>query len=371
MILLMRTPETCSFRRPNCEGSVCNLLRSLLKADDDAHVGLVSEDACHACCKSQPPPNEIDLNPVLASLLFGEADRLMQLPDCGGCSRDTVEAALKRSEANIPMLLPDETETAPVALGKLPDDITVSDIERIIPIPSNRDGREEPIHWAVGVTTAPRRQPTLQDCLDTLLAAGWDSPRLFVDGQVELPAMAHSLQQTVRAPQQGAWLNYYLTLQELLEHTDADVLMLVQDDAAFPPTSAIRHYLDCVVTQTGTGALLSLYCPTDYDGQSNGWQVWDSVWHFGALAFVWSRPLAEAFVADSIVAAYENPADGERKAGIDVVIGEWAKRAGVSIYRSTPSIVQHIGHVSSIWETSRAVGLRRATSYVGDFLKQQ
>src|SRR5207244_12425388 len=42
-------------------------------------------------------------------------------------------------------------------------------------------------NWAVGVTTAPRPQPTLHSCLDSLFRAGWQEPRLFVDSAVTIP----------------------------------------------------------------------------------------------------------------------------------------------------------------------------------------
>ena len=55
--------------------------------------------------------------------------------------------------------------------------------------------------WAVGVTTAPRRQPTLDTCLDYLLRAGWDNVRLFVDDRVPVLASRHrQLPVTLRQP---------------------------------------------------------------------------------------------------------------------------------------------------------------------------
>ena len=43
-------------------------------------------------------------------------------------------------------------------------------------------------HWAVGMTTAPRAQPTLAESLASLAAAGWNAPRLFIE-PVAFPEM--------------------------------------------------------------------------------------------------------------------------------------------------------------------------------------
>ena len=61
-----------------------------------------------------------------------------------------------------------------------------AELAQIIPPPLRRSG-DLVSQWAVGVTTAPRAEPTLEECLTSLASAGWDNPRLFVDGAVSIP----------------------------------------------------------------------------------------------------------------------------------------------------------------------------------------
>ena len=52
--------------------------------------------------------------------------------------------------------------------------------------------------WAVGVTTAPRRTPTLPRCLKSLAIAGWEEPRLFAEPGVETPPHLPTSRRDVR-----------------------------------------------------------------------------------------------------------------------------------------------------------------------------
>jgi hypothetical protein len=51
---------------------------------------------------------------------------------------------------------------------------------------------------------------------------------------------------------------------------------------------------------------------------------------------------------------------------IDGLIGRWAWRSKTSVFVPTPSLVQHIGHVSALWSRVRAYGNRRANRFIGD-----
>ena len=60
---------------------------------------------------------------------------------------------------------------------------------------------------AVGVTVADRPGRTLGCTLDSLLAAGFPSPRLFCDGEVKVPA---NFEVTRRFPAIGGWPNFWI-----------------------------------------------------------------------------------------------------------------------------------------------------------------
>jgi len=111
--------------------------------------------------------------------------------------------------------------------------------------------------------------------------------------------------------------------------------------------------------------VISFYCCSDYSAQSIGWREFDDTWVYGAVALGFSRAAAEQFVSDPLV--LERCKD-PRSGGVDTVIGEWAARRQVPVLVPTPSVVQHVGDVSTLWETSRAVGVRRAARTLAEAL---
>jgi hypothetical protein len=337
---------------------------------DDASYAQVGRATCDACCTANPPPTEQDINPVVASVLFTTCERLLAAPQYGGCSLEKLLRLHKWAEECIPIVRPGEDDSgardelqASLAAG-----VTVDDIVALLPLPTNM-ARTRMSQMAVGVTTAPRRQETLDTCLTSVSGAGWPRMHLFVDGDAVISGKFERLCAARRRPQVGAWMNYVLSLRQLLVlEPAADTLLMLQDDVLFPSVPAIRKYIETMPWPSESPALVSLYCSADYTAEQHGWCAWTGTWCYGALAFVFPRELAEAFLEDEIVNSYGAHPTGSGTGGIDTIIGQWADRNGVSVYRPTPSLVQHIGDVSSLWPTLRAVGLRRAGSYLGDLL---
>ncbi|MEI7462588.1 MAG: hypothetical protein WCK15_24575 [Pirellula sp.] len=202
-------------------------------------------------------------------------------------------------------------------------------------------------------------------CLSSLCDVGWESVHVFVDGDVELPEQVSQQHQTIRRPAAGAWRNFYLAIVELLSrYPEADAIMMVQDDAYWPKGFPVREYLEQLHWPNDQRLLVSPYCCADYATDQNGWNKFSGTWQYGAVALIFSRTSAEAFVADSMVM---NRCKSSQSGGIDTIVGLWAERNQISIYFPTPSLVQHVGDVSTLWRTSRAVGLRRAVKFLGDF----
>jgi hypothetical protein len=215
------------------------------------------------------------------------------------------------------------------------------------------------------VTTAPRRQPTLETCLDYLVRSGWEDVRLFVDDRAPaLPAHHGHLPVTLRQPAVGAWPNFYLALQELLcRHPDADALMIVQDDACFYDRENLREYLEQLLWPSDPPGLVSLYCSSAYTNEHRGWHAMSEEWVWGALAFVFPRERAMQFVTDPGVIGHRWKTGGLKL--IDEVIGKWALREHVPIHFPTPSLVQHLGVTSTIWPGVASAGYRRADWFAG------
>jgi hypothetical protein len=201
------------------------------------------------------------------------------------------------------------------------------------------------------------------------MRAGWDRPRLFIDSGVTIPERFDHLPLTFRETKLGAWPNYYLALAELLmREPDADAFLILQDDALLHHRHPVREYLEQALWPVDPIGAVSLYCSKAYTRAAAGWHALEGEWIWGALAFIFSGASARRFLADPAVLEHRtHPEEG--LANVDGVIGRWAVRHQLPIYYPTPSLVQHIGEVSSLWPTARALGYRRADRFAGDMLQ--
>jgi hypothetical protein len=234
----------------------------------------------------------------------------------------------------------------------------------LIPAPPTRGRRIT--SWAVGVTTAPRREPTLARCLDGLARAGWDAPHLFMDGAVRVPDRFGHLPGTLRSPAAGAWPNHYLALLELtLRQPEADAYMLLQDDALMYDGENVRAYLEETLWPGGAAPIVSLFCPAPYTARRFGWHRFRWPWVWGAQAYIFSRAVAQRYLADRRVCRHRWRSARGGLTQIDVVLGRWAWWRRIPVWFPTPSLVQHIGDVSTLWLGSRAAGPRAASLFAG------
>ena len=362
----LRTPSTCPLRCNDLQlnRTQCRLLIDLF-VDYPQVDSIVSQDICDSCCRSFLP-NAQDWNQVVASVIWS---RTVDALNANSSHPSTEQHAKLQeikdfAEACFPIVtefeddIPDQPPNAAISERE-----TVEALAAVIP-PGDSPGKSI-THWAVGVTTAPRRIPTLEMCLSSLCDVGWESVHVFVDGDVELPEQVSQQHQTIRRPAAGAWRNFYLAIVELLSrYPEADAIMMVQDDAYWPKGFPVREYLEQLHWPNDQRFLVSPYCCADYATDQNGWNKFSGTWQYGAVALVFSRTSAEAFVADSMVMSR---CKSSQSGGIDTIVGLWAEQNQISIYFPTPSLVQHVGDVSTLWRTSRAVGLRRAVKFLGDF----
>lgn len=245
--------------------------------------------------------------------------------------------------------------------------------------------------WAVGVTTAPRRRPTLLDCLDSLRDAGW-TPTVFAEpfsflGGVEFPIVQ-------RERQLGVYHNWLDMARSLLrENPDADAFLTVQDDAIVHPQA--KAWLDSVGFPASDTGFVSLYTPTHYShacdvldesgillrsthnwklGRNRAARIGGSVrpglckppglhqhpthcmWGACALAFpraalerIVSRPEADAWKGMRFKSGSRTPADRapHEVKNADYFIGRSARDLGLKRYWCVPSLAQHIARHSS------------------------
>jgi len=373
-----RTVETCQFRSDiqstdDGEMATCQLLKDIVGIQQHESLS-VHRDACEVCCESFEPSPQ-DINPVVASLLHNLTEEIIQQGGVPGCDRQAATKLNGLAERSLPAVASDEDDIEDIGQRSYQHlkGVTVDQISDLLPLPAESESHATPLKWMVGVTTSPRRIATLEKCLDSILAAGWTDPLLFVDGDVDVsPKFAH-LETCRRSTASGAFPNYVLSMSELyLRDPFADAYMIVQDDAMFLPSTAVREYVDQVLwpTQDATEgpAIASLYCSTRYKQSTSGWHQFPESWVWGAVAFVFSRDaIVELLQTPELWRHRAKPGD-EGLAQIDVVIGSIAQEKKMPVFHPSPSLVQHIGTISTIWKVARAVNARRADHFIGDQL---
>jgi len=370
--LPVRTVENCPYRTDvvrddSTETARCGWLSELAQVSSK-QVSLeiaspIGRDVCEACCRSFPPSAGRQ-NPVTASLLAELAGEIQKRGGVAGCDSRRADELLNSALRDLAFDEERRWTDADIASAQC---AVREPLEITVPPPSQSCGSRVQ-SWAVAVTTAPRRQPTLEPCLRSLRAAGWDSMFLFVDGPVAPPREFNGVTNVLRETSVGAWSNYWLALAELLLRKPlADAYLVVQDDALFDARPELRSYLEQLLWPGSRQCLVSLYGSSAYTaGRAAGWSILPDKWVWGALAFVFPRNLAKRFIADPQVLEHRWSQIAGSPAGIDVVVGHWADLHEIPIWFPTPSLVQHIGHASSLWPDSPAAGPRRADRFSGD-----
>lgn len=360
---MTRSVERCEWYRQLNGTGCCSLLQQVA-GFEQLHEACVPHDACVACRQNFPPTID-DPNPIVASLMLSAAMRVESVGGLPGCDLEDASALRQRAQNHLPMLQPDESETT--YLVDLADEIPLDapPIAEVLPPPSHQTSTRIQ-KWAVGITTAGRRQSTVDRSISSVIRAGWDDIRLFVDADGHIPQRYSGLPATRHDAQLGAWANYYLALVELYQRNPhADAYMIVQDDVVLYPHSNLRDYLEAVLWPEQDNCVVSLFCSQLYANETWGWHRYRERWQWGAQAFVFSSTALRRFFSNNFTVDHCLRSDRE----IDTAIGVWAKQNAVPIYYPTPSLAQHIGHVSTLWDASRVVGGRKADPYLGDVVR--
>lgn len=244
---------------------------------------------------------------------------------------------------------------------------------------------EGTMKWYVAVTTAPRKECTLEKCILSLRNSGWE-PTIFAE-----PGSTLTDALTVHNNKKlGVWFNFLNSVRVALE-SDADVIMTVQDDSLFHPDS--KSFTESILWPSTDCGFVSLYTPkhyTLYDSRvkallrKRNQLVGDtrepgvnkiytqSLW--GACALVWPRTVLERLLTHHItkkwVGAHPksgNPAFQRERmknpdtiANSDTAIGTILNAIGKSMWFLDPSPVQHIARYSTIPNHGDNSGRRNA-----------
>lgn len=213
--------------------------------------------------------------------------------------------------------------------------------------------------WQYGVTTVPSRMGFLLPMtLDSLFKGGFPNPRLFIDGQGEMPSWVYNYQFTVRSPVVRTAANWTLSAWELyLRNPLADRYAIFQDDMS--TYLNLREYLEECYPENG---YLNLYLFPENEKLAKGRVGWypSNQCGRGAVALVFSneamrtllrhkhlveRPRNRAL--DTLKPDYKEKESFQYKS-IDGAIIEAMSKSGYTEFVHYPSLVQHTGLESSM-----------------------
>jgi hypothetical protein len=220
--------------------------------------------------------------------------------------------------------------------------------------------------WTVAITTAPRKECTLNACIASLLNCGFASYELNIFAEPESTLPTHG--NLHLSPQKlGVWRNWVHSVQHSIANTDADLILTVQDDSLFHPDS--KDFIESALWPSADCGFISLYTPKHYTVRKDRTLrdpginriITHSLW--GACALVWPREILEKIVlphplihkwygaqprSGSPSVIERRKADPSLIANSDTAIGKmmnWTKR---SMWFVDPSPVQHIARYSTI-----------------------
>ena len=199
--------------------------------------------------------------------------------------------------------------------------------------------------WAVGVITAPRAVPTLHLTLRGLDAAGFGPVRIFAEPGSWLPPEAGRHRVDIHPGRLGNFANFYNSLATLYrDNPGARVHRPVPGRRR--RRRGLKAWCEAELWPLGAG-LVSLFTPRAHAGDRPGWRLRSPGYYrvYGGQALAFRRDVLEGFLADPH--ALREVRSG-RKAD-DAVLAAWAARPGTPIAYHTPSLVQHIGMVSSLF----------------------
>ena len=213
--------------------------------------------------------------------------------------------------------------------------------------------------WSVVITTAPRGgESTLPRTVQSLEGAGWA-------GQVNVLADR----------ERNAWQHWKRAL-ELALQTPADCLLMVQDDVI--ACRGLRRYLEEEMPGDSRLAWASCWCPQKYGDRAQnggGWFRLDRGPNTcGAVCMAMPRTTAVALLRSPMIQSYTwtGPRLGRRgtpeqldKCCIDGKCGAWAEQHDLRVYYHFPSLVDHIGVVSSLGSPDNPPA-RTAANFVGE-----
>lgn len=204
--------------------------------------------------------------------------------------------------------------------------------------------------WAYGITAVPERfKTTLPQTVESLRDAGFNEPTIFVDGPAP-PLFVPGKQVVNRTTRIKAYGNWLLGLWELyIRNPKADRFIMFQDDVV--TYQNLREYLEELPYPMGYCNLFTF--PHNIQPYS-GWYPSCQMGK-GACALMFDNHMLRMLLScPRLVSHLHTPPNNNRphinkgEQGIDAAVIESIKALGWREYVHNPSLVQHIGDVSTM-----------------------
>lgn len=195
---------------------------------------------------------------------------------------------------------------------------------------------------AVGVVSAPRRLPTVEQTIAHLRAAGFTGAiGVFEEPGTGVRRRA-GVDVATNATRLGMWANWLQAARRLLERTTAPYVLICEDDVAFCRSAALALEAAIAELPVERWGLASLYTARHHQGglpsRREGWQAFNwTTPHWGALAYCFSRRSLRGLLESSAVRRHE----GDEST--DVVVGAAMQELGLDAYYHLPSLADHTG----------------------------
>lgn len=224
-------------------------------------------------------------------------------------------------------------------------DVASAKINRALPARS----AGKSLTWSYGVTTVPSRvNDLLPRTLNSLAAAGFDNPHLFVDDATDaVPYERFNLACTFHWANLKTYGNWITSLWELyIADPHADRYAIFQDDLI--AYRNLREYLDAS-PYPGSGYLNLYTYPNNHNLVKNkptGWHLSNQLGK-GAVALVFNNQAVTDLLSDGyLLRRIQNSERGHRF--VDGAIVEAFRKMGQKEFVHHPSLVQHTGVKSSM-----------------------
>lgn len=207
----------------------------------------------------------------------------------------------------------------------------------------------------IGITTAPRKIPTIVTSLDSCCNA-FDKDNIFIFSEPNV-YINTKIKVIYNKEILGCWKNWCLSLYRLYDmFPKKDYYAIFQDDVIYARN--IQNYLDKI----DLPPIFSIFKPQHYLKNNETWaEMRRGQYLWMAQTLFFRNDIAKLLVKDSSLWKF----DGDKQ--VDNRVGLFAEKHDIPVSYHVPSLCQHIGDTSSIWNNGVAAEEDRAANdFVGE-----